>query len=250
MRKNRFFVFFCVMVLVLGNISFISAESGAAMRITGADTGKVFANNEDYFILKNGKTVSFYVLPFGEYMLYPKEDAIGDCYRDILFDCEGPVRAKCSAGWVHIVNTRNEFILTLDINPSVKSRTATVTVTGKGYKARFKLNQFGRSTIKKIVRNKKTVTVKYRMARKAKKAFLEINIWKDSGDNDGAVLITKKAIELKPGKTSVKFKVAKQREYGVTMVTEYAFSKTRSGKLYTCLYEFYVGDATNTETIY
>ena len=249
MRKIRLFTLLCVLMVVFGSLSFASAESRSAMHLNGADTGKTIGEEGQYFLLKNGKSVTFYVLPQGTSWLYPKDDALGWYYEDIVFDCEGPVKAKCNAGWVHIKKTRKAFVLSYDDNPSVKYRTAVITVIGMGYKAKFRLVQFGSSSFEKIVRKNDTVTVKYKIpSNKVSYACLYINA---SKDYDGESTLNRNwEIELIPGKTSVSFKVKEGWDYGVQLGTRYEISERRwvqTGGDYETIHVQYV---TTTETIY
>ena len=102
-------------------------------------------------------------------------------------------------------------------------------MTGKGYKAKFKLIQFGRSIIKSIVRNKKTVKVSYKIAsNKVGHAYLFVSAQKYNFDDENNTLRKSTSIELAPKTKSVAFKVKEGWDYGVELDTFYTISSKRS----------------------
>ena len=211
MKKVRIFAFLCVLVLIFGSLSSASANSTLSMK--GADNKAIaYLSDMDFYTLKNGKSVKVLILPDAN-TLYIKDYI----YNVILFDCEGPVKAKCNASWVHITNKNENFNLSFDINNSNKSRTATITVTGKNYKAKLKITQFGRGKFTKVLREKKTVTMNIKMPKGSKGGRVEIYAYDNKGEN------TKKTIKIKPGKASLKlkYKVKQDRSYSIYLCTYY-----------------------------
>ena len=249
MRKTRIFALLCALVLVLGSLSFASAESKAALHMKGTDTSKVIGYEGNFYVLKNGKSASFYVSADYVGTLYGTKDSMNWSYRDIVFDCDVPVKAKCSASWVHITNTNKEFFLTYDANPTQKNRTATVTVSGKGYKAKFKLIQIGSTKFVKITRSKNVVTAKFKIAKMASKSWIEVNMNKWNPD-DETLTVKDYQIDIKAGKTSVKFKVKAGWSYNLNLVNELHYTKNRTTTNYEAYAYFYVSETTGSETVF
>ena len=254
MKKTRIFALLCALVLILGSLSFASAETKGAMHTKGTEQStskRIGYESERYYLLKNGKSITFYVMPNYMGSLLPKSTSksLELWYDDIMFDCEGPLKAKCSASWVHINNdTPNEFTMYWEPNKSYKHRTATITVTGKNYKAKFKLIQFGASKIAKVVRKGNKVSVQIKLAKKAVVSS-KINLeWYKSNEDESTTYKYMGEYDVKPGKT-FKFKVKKGYNYSLGLYTEYKVNKNHNHFFTADSLYFAVNDTTGEQVI-
>ena len=226
---KKILAFLCVIALLLGTLTIASAETHMTMKGVKEN---IIGYEGNYYVLKNGKTATFYV--HADYMssLYPKGGSDWSSYRDILFDTTSPVKASCSADWVHITNSKTGFFLNYDTNPTQKNRKATVKIKGKDYSAKFILIQFGRNDFISVIRNKKTVTVKFKMAEAAKGGYLGINMYKYL--DDGSQVSKYDSIEIEKGTTTVKFKVTAGWQYNIYLSGTYWTSDNYSTSNSTC----------------
>lgn len=231
MKKIRLFAFLCVLVLAFGSLSFASADSKPAMYTKSSDSkAMAYTYTPSGYTLKNGKSVKFFLMPNYLSNLYYVSNSVNyTVYSAIFFDCDGPVKAKCSASWVHIMNIDGNIILSFDINDTTKNRTATITVTGTNYKAKIKLAQFGASKFTSVVRKKKTVTGKIKLPKGNKGGYITVDDYLYGVGNVG-----QKAFVIKSGKTSMKFKfkVKVGHEYAVALSTFYPLTKIKPFELY------------------
>ena len=124
MKKVRVvFVFLCVMVMMLSAVTMATADSRSVLHLNAAS--KAFGYDNEFYLLKNGKTVSFYVCSDYVSSLFPvsaADDNGNYGYRDILFDCDGRVTAKTSASWVTINNKGGGFNVYYSTNETLKNR--------------------------------------------------------------------------------------------------------------------------------
>jgi len=227
MKKIRIVAFLCALVLVLGSFSFASAESaGTVLHMKGAKPNTI-GYEDNYFVLKDGQSATFYV--HADYMssLYPADESDPRwSYSDILFKTKNVVKASCSASWVHISNYENGFILSYDQNSSYKNRTATVKVKAKNYSASFKLIQWGTNSFTSVVRKKKTVTVKAKFAKAAAGGY--VSIYMSKTDDEGNYISQSKEIWFPEGKNKLTFKVQKGWSYSISLCGLYQFTPDNS----------------------
>ena len=163
MKTKRLVALLFALIMVLSVTSFASAESNE----------KYFGYEADYYTLTNGKTATFLLLPSSQ-ALYGSD---GTSYKDVIYDCEGPISATVTSGssWISVTNTMNSFIITFSSNKTQKARTGKVTVKGDGYKATMKFTQYGVDKILSVKRSKKTITMKFKLASGSKVHFMYVN---------------------------------------------------------------------------
>ena len=216
MKKVRILALLTALVLTLGMVSLASAEGQprmSLMKTKAAQANRIGYMGDEYYLLKNGKTATFYIPNHSSSVLIEKKEA--KWYTDVIFDCDSVVKAKSSAKWVQIVNHKNGFNLGLESNEKITSRTAKITVTGKGYKATIKLIQYGSGVIDSVTRNKNVVTVKFTLAKGVKEGQMDVYYYPEGEDEEGFQTMKSKYISIPEGTTSVKFKVKAGYMYDV-----------------------------------
>ena len=163
MKVKRLVSLLFALLMILSAISFGSAENSE----------KYFGYNGDYYTLANGKTASFILLN-DSHSLYTSK---GTVYKDVIYECEGPVSATVSSGssWINVTNTMNSFIITFSSNYTQKARVGKITVKGDGYKATMKFTQYGVDKILSVKRSKKSITMKFKLSSGAKAHYLYID---------------------------------------------------------------------------
>ena len=247
MKKTRIVALFLALVLTLSMFSFASAAPAKPTMslVKTADSNRI-GYKSSFYELKNGKTASFYI--HADYMssLYVGEE--GRSYTDVIFDCDSAVKAKTSAKWIEIDQYKRGFNLYCQPNPTLKNRTAKITVTGKNYKATIKLTQFGGNFITSAVRNKKTVTVKFDMAASSDGGYLSISQYKDT--DDGFHTSKSWSVPFEKGAKSVKFTVKAGWNYSVTLCAYYHFSESWRGSNSTHSFSFEVPSVKGKETLF
>ena len=163
MKSKRLVALLCALLMALSVVSLASAEGNA----------KYFGYESSYYTLSNGKTVSFILMP-SSHTLYTSD---GSSYTDVIYDCEGPVKATVKSGkdWITVKNTMSSFIVTFSSNRTMKARTGKIVVKGDGYKATMNFTQYGCDKILSAVRTKKAVTLKFKFGTGAKAHYLSVD---------------------------------------------------------------------------
>ncbi len=216
--KKRIFALLTVLILVFGLASADGASKGITAHVKETDSANTWGDESSRYLLKKGETATFYYC--ADYMgnLMRSRDGNIEYITDVEFDTPYAVKAKCTASWIHIKNTSHGFYLTSDPNETYKNRTATVKITGKKYSAKLKLIQLGNNTMTSVVRNKKKVTVKLKMAEGTLGGFLNVFLYKiDDPDNTSQNI----PVSFPKGASSVSFKVKAGWDYYVGLYAYY-----------------------------
>ncbi len=208
MKKCRLLIFLCALMLLVGSVSFASAV-GQPSGIIRTDTRSNVMSWNNVRLIENGEAPTFYLI--STWSMYEKEKGVYLQYDDMAFDCKGKVKAKTSTSWIHITDTKTAFILALDANETLKTRTGKVTVTGSGFKSVITFKQFGADKLLSVTRNKNKVTVKVKYG-----SAPSHNLWiygslQVSEDESRQ----KNVADFYEKKTSYTFKVSKGWHYSV-----------------------------------
>ena len=147
---KRILCLFLSLLLLLGAAAPVLAEK--SLRGVPAERGVALP-------LKNGasRTVYFFPVPGGYY------DAKQGPVDALEVPSVAGLRAKSSKSWLQVAQAELGFRWGVtQVNATQKTRTATLTLTGSGYKSTLKVKQLGadRITAMKRKKNQVTVTVK------------------------------------------------------------------------------------------
>ncbi len=177
MKKARFIALLCAVVMLLGMTSAASAKT--MLRVESNTSSRAMEWNNPV-LLENGQTVTLFHYSGSEFY-----DEFGDNVRDILFNCAGVVKGKCSDSWITLKETSQGFAITsVESNPTQKKRTGTITVTGSSYSAKIQIVQVGQDKIASMKRSKKKITVTFNLG---DSDFHYVRVEKMKIDEDGNI---------------------------------------------------------------
>ena len=154
MRMKRLIALVCILLLAMGMVSFGSAEKA----VPAQESRRIEFENENIYLVKNGETAKFIVLPTPE-RVYTMD--LND-YTNIEFDTDSSVKGKVLSGssWLQVTNRRGDCSIRISRNNTAKKRTGKIRVTGTKYSATLVFTQWGKTRIASAVRKKDTVTLK------------------------------------------------------------------------------------------
>ncbi len=177
MKKARFIALLCALVMLLGMTSAASAKTLLAAE-SNSSTRAMEWNSP--VLLENGKTITLFYYSSSEFY-----DEYGNRVADILFDCAGAVKGKCTDSWITLKETSQGFAITgIETNPTQKKRTGTITVTGSSYSAKIQIVQVGQDKIASMKRSKKKITITFSLG---DADFHYVRVSKNKLDKDGNI---------------------------------------------------------------
>ena len=216
MRKTRIIAFICALIMLMSVMSLASAEKKPnTLRIPSAsisDMDKTLSSIS-YRLVENGEKVTFLLNTYSWSIYEKNPNGAGyNRYEDIVFDCEGKVKAKSSVDWIQVDNQKFGFILNIESNFTMKNRTGKVTVTGSGFKATLTFKQNGQDQLVSVKRSKKKVTAKFKLG-PTSKHILYISAYKTLEDGTSMTQTIKDMVPY--SKNSVTFTVKKGWNYQI-----------------------------------